>query len=184
MSTICFMVLAGLILCAVLGVQAYAGPNAAAYRPYLFWHAKDPFHIETYGWYAWPDKRAGAEWAICYWFVWNDESDYPGRHKRKDRKDPEPVIVFVNEKGAVVGVQTRAHGVWLPIAPVGPQDMHGNRHVFVYFSPMPGPLWVHTPILGRTALGIAKELGKKRLVVEKGINYVAFPVSKKDYPLH
>lgn len=81
-------------------------------------------------------------WAIEYVFVWSDEPPSPG-HKA-GTPDPEPVIVFVSDDGAVAGVQSRAHYQWLPInTALSPVDFVDRTHVMVGFAPN-----VHTPGAG------------------------------------
>ena len=170
------------IVFGVVSAAANKRPDPHDYRPYLFWTTKDPFHIKTYGYYMWRDGRAGASWAICYWFIWNGETDYDNTGRDK-REDPEPVVVFVSNAGKVVGVQTRVHKVWLPIASVSSKDLNDGKHVYVFFNVVFGN-YVHTPVLGSLALDIVRALAKKRLAYEKGTDYGLTKVDPGSYPLH
>ena len=172
-------------------------PDPTIYQPHYFQHVQEPFTIRLYGYYRWRDGANSRPniptplppecWAISYWFVWSGESDYDGTGRHL-REDPEPVIIFVSDNGQIVGMQTRAHGIWLPIVPPPPQDIAFGTHVIVGFLPMPNPnpmdprklFFTHTPMCGAAAIAALNVLGGAK---EMGCGYPLTPVARQQYPL-
>lgn len=183
-------------------------PDPMVYRPHYFQHVQEPWAIDRpIGCYI---KRDGAKfrpnvpaplppecWAITYWFIWNGEDDYDNKG-RDHRPDPEPVIIFVADDGRIVGMQSRIHCIWAPIAVPQIYDIHSGTHVMVGFEAWPVWLaekagiprpknpkkqywYVHSPVCGQVGVQWINLNGGTR---EKGHSYPLMPVSERDYPWH
>lgn len=149
------------MVCVILAGASVGGtawpapPDPSRYAPNIFWRSDDEqfriIDVITRTWhdgkssgisYRWLSGLPPHCWAVEYIYVWNDESASQG-HRRGD-EDPESIIVFVDDAGNTVGVQSRLHGGWLPInSSLMPWDFEHEGHVKLAFAAN-----VHTPGAG------------------------------------